>query len=141
MKKYIVELSDEERQQLLELTSKGKVGVRKYKRAMALLCADEGDTDREIARHVRLHEVTVENLRKRFVEEGLEAALNEKPRPGKARKLDGRQQAHLVALACTEPPQGRDRWTMQLLADRMVELEIVDSISDETVRRTLKRGT
>ena len=141
MKKYIVELTHAEREQLERLTSKGECKVRKLKRAMVLLCADEGDTDRVISEKVRIHKVTVEGIRKRFVEEGLESALNEYPRPGKARKLAGRQEAHLLALACTEPPGGRKRWTMQLLADRMVELRLVDSISDETVRRVLKRGT
>ncbi len=140
MKKYIVTLTEEERQQLLELTRKGECKARKLKRALVLLSADEGDTDQVIAGKVRVHEVSVENLRKRFVEEGLETALKERPRAGKPRKLDGRQEARLIALACTEPPEGRDKWTMQLLADRYVELGEVESISDETVRRTLKRG-
>lgn len=84
---------------------------------------------------------TVERIRKRFVTEGsLEAALTERPRPGGNRKLSGRQEAYLLALASSDPPQGNKRWTMQLLADRLVELEVVDSLSDETVRRTLKRG-
>ena len=140
MKKYIVELTEEEREKLLELTRKGECKARKLKRAMVLLGADEGDTDREISEKVRIHEVTVEGIRKRFVEEGLEAALNERPRPGKARKLDGRQEAQLIALHCTQPPEGRKRWTLQLLADKLVQLDIVDSICDETVRRVLKRG-
>ena len=80
-------------------------------------------------------------IRQRFVEESLDAALAERPRPGKARQLDGRQEAYLVALACSQPPAGRDQWTMQLLAERLVELGVVATISDETVRRTLKRGT
>lgn len=140
MKKYIVKLGEEERSQLLELTRKGECKVRKLKRAMVLLCADEGDTDRMISEKVRVHGVTVEKLRERCVEEGLRAALDERPRPGKARKLDGRQEARLIALACTEAPEGSKRWTMQLLAERLVELREVDSISDETVRRTLKKG-
>lgn len=140
MKKYIVKLTDEERAELLELTRKGECKARKLKRAMVLLCADEGDTDQVISGKVRVHEVTVEKLRRRCVEEGLEAALNERSRPGKVRKLDGRQEARLIALACTEAPGGSKRWTMQLLADRLVELGEVGSISDETVRRTLKRG-
>lgn len=140
MKKYIVKLGEEERSQLLELTRKGECKARKLKRAMVLLCADEGDTDRMISEKVRVHGVTVEKLRKRCVEEGLRAALDERPRPGKARKLDGRQEARLIALACTEAPEGSKRWTMQLLAERLVELREVDSISDETVRRTLKKG-
>jgi transposase len=81
----------------------------------------------------------VERIRKRFVEEGLEAALTERPRPGGQRKLDGKQEAFLIALACSTPPEGRICWTMQLLANRLVALRIVDAISDETVRRTLKK--
>jgi transposase len=83
---------------------------------------------------------TVERVRERFVEEGLEAALSERPRPGARRELDSRQEAYLVALASSDPPEGKKHWSMQLLADRLVELEIVEEISDETVRRTLKRG-
>ncbi len=138
MKKYVVELT--ERQELVELTRKGECKARKLKRGMMLLCADEGDTDEVISEKVRIHEVTVEKVRKRYVEEGLESALNEKLRPGKARKLNGCQEAKLIVLACCEPPEGRKEWTMQLLADRFIELGEVDSISDETVRRTLKRG-
>lgn len=136
-----VELTDEEREKLVELTSKGECKAHKLKRAMVLLSADEGATDRVISQQVRIHEVTVEGIRKRFVEEGLESALNERPRPGKERKLDGHQEAQLIALNCTQPPEGRKRWTLQLLADKLVEMKIVDSISDETVRRALKRGT
>ena len=83
----------------------------------------------------------MERIRKRFVEEGLEAALSERPRPGATRKLDGHQEAYLMALACSDPPQGKKRWSMQLLADRLVEVGVVDEISDETIRRTLKKGT
>jgi len=84
---------------------------------------------------------TLERTRKRFVEGNLERALNESPRPGGKRKLGGKQEAYLVAVACSDPPEGKKRWSMQLLADRLVELGIVEEISDETVRRTLKRGT
>jgi transposase len=140
MKKYIVELTAEEREQLLALTRKGRTPARRLKRGLVLLAADEGTADVQIAAQVRGHCATVERVRQRFVTEGLEAALAERPRPGKARKLDGRQEAHLVALACSEPPSGHARWTMQLLAARLVELKEVASISDETVRRVLKRG-
>ncbi len=140
MKKYIVELTDGEREELLGLTRKGECKARKLKRAQVLLAADEGKRDEEIAGAVRVHKVTVERIRKRYVEEGLEAALTEKPRPGKAAKLDGHQRAHLVAIACSDPPLGRAKWTMRLLADRLVELMELDSISDETVRVALKRG-
>jgi hypothetical protein len=140
-KKYIVELTPEERAQLQVLTRKGTPGVRRYKRAVALLGADAGEADAVIAVKAGLHPVSIERVRKRFVVEGLEAALTERPRPGAVRKLDGRGEAHLLALACTAPPVGRQRWTMQLLADRLVERKLVGAISEETVRRTLKRGT
>ena len=140
MKKYVVDLTAEERRQLLRLTSKGRVPARRLKRALVLLAADEGTVDEAIAQQVRVHRATVERLRQRFVTEGLEAALAEHPRPGKVRKLDGRQEAHLIALACSEPPPGQKRWTMQLLAGRLVDLGVVETISDETVRRALKRG-
>ena len=140
-KKYVVGLTDEEREALRALTSRGTTGVRRYKRARALLGADAGEADTAIAEQVGLHHATLERLRKRFVEEGLEVALSERPRPGARRTLDGRQEAHLLALACTTPPGGQKRWTMRLLADRLVELRVVERISDETVRRTLKRGT
>jgi transposase len=139
-KKYIVELTPEERDRLEALTRRGSTSARRMKRALILLAADEGDKDKEIAAKARVHRVTVEDIRKRFVLEGLDAALSERPRPGKARLLDGRQEAFVIALACSEPPAGRASWTMQLLADRLVELKVVERISDETVRRTLKRG-
>lgn len=140
VKKYIVGLMQEERSRLLELTRKGECKARRLERALVLLAADEGQLDREIAGEVRVHQVTVERIRKRFVEEGLEAALSEKPRPGKARKLDGRHEAMLLALCCSDPPGGRAKWTMRLLADRLVELTELESISDETVRQALKKG-
>jgi len=141
LKRYKVELSDEERTKLVALTSKGSAKARRIKRALILLAADEGDTVEAIAAKLRVGTATVERVRKRFVEESLEAALAERQRPGKPRLLDGRQEAHVLALACSEPPSGRARWTLQLLADRLVELRVVESICDETVRRTLKRGT
>ena len=141
MKRYIVKLSEEEKKDLHTLTHKGTCGVRKLRRAQMLMLADEGPTDEEIARALDGSVSTVERVRKRFVEEGLGAALSERPRPGARRKLDGRQEAYLVALASSDPPEGKKYWSMQLLADRLVELEIVEEISDETVRRTLKKGT
>ena len=140
MKKYVVELTGQEREELEALTRKGTASARRLKRALVLLAVDDGDKDEEVAAKARVHVTTVEQIRKRCVEEGLEAALSERPRPGKPPLLDGRQEAYLIALACSQPPAGRAEWTMKLLAGRMVELEIVDSISDETVRRTLKRG-
>ena len=141
MKRYIVKLSEEEKKDLHTLTHKGTCGVRKLRRAQMLVLADEGLTDEEIARALDGSVSTVERVRKRFVQEGLKAALSERPRPGARRKLDGRQEAYLLALASSDPPEGKKRWSMQLLADRLVELEIVEGISDETVRRTLKKGT
>jgi len=138
-KKYIVDLTSEERQELLELTRKGSQSVRKVRRARILLKADEGWKDREIMAALDTSSTTVERTRKRFVEGGLEKALNEDPRPGQQRKLDGRGEAHLIALACSEAPTGHSHWTLRLLADKLVELDVVDSISHETVRRTLKK--
>lgn len=139
-KVYVVDLSKEEKAELKSLTKKGKTSARKLNRAHVLLLANQGETDKAIAEALGVGTSTVERIRKRFVEGGLEEALNERPRPGGERKLSGKQEAYLLALACSGPPEGRKQWTMQLLADRLVELEVVDSVSDETVRRTLKRG-
>ena len=141
LRKYVVKLAAEERESLLALTRRGKASARKIKRAAVLLAADDGDTDGVIAVKLRLHTDTVSDIRRRCVEGGVESALNDRPRPGKVRLLDGRQEAYLIALTCSTPPEGRTHWTMQLLADKLVELKVVDSICDETVRRALKRGT
>lgn len=140
-KKHVVELTDEQRSSLLDLLKKGEAKARMLIRARILLLSAEGKTDRWIADALKVNPQTVRNIRKRFAEEGLEAALQERPRPGARPKLDGKQEAFLIALACSEPPEGREHWTMQLLADRLVELGIVASISDETVRRVLKKTT
>lgn len=139
-KVYLVDLSEEEKAELESLTKKGKTSARKLNRAHVLLLANQGETDKAIAKALGVGTSTVERIRKRFVEGGLEEALNERSRPGGMRKLSGKQEAYLLALACSDPPEGEKRWSMQLLADRLVELEVVDAISDETVRRTLKRG-
>lgn len=138
-KKYLVTLTDEERESLLALTKKGSLAARKLTRAHILLQADAGTTDEAIARALHTGTATVERIRKRFVEGGVEAALSERPRPGGKAKLDGKAEATLVAWTCSTPPDDRARWTMQLLADKLVELKLVESISDETVRRTLKK--
>ena len=140
-KVYVVDLTPDEREELLGLLKGGHARVRKTNRARILLLADEGRTDEEVAEALLTSVSTVERTRKRFVEGGLERALNESPRPGGKRKLTGKQEAYVVALACSDPPEGKKRWSMKLLADRLVELEIVEEISDETVRRTLKKGT
>jgi putative transposase len=137
--KYLVDLTDAEQECLFDLIKKGKTSVRKVTRAHILLQAAEEATDEEIAEALRVGVSTVHRTRQRFVEEGLPAALTERARCGCGRKLDGKQEAFLVALACSTPPPGRDRWTMQLLADRFVEFQVVEQVSDETVRRVLKK--
>ncbi len=144
-KKYLVTLTAEERKGLEELLSRGKAAARKLMHARILLKADGASDgpdwhDDRIAEALEIGRATVERGRKQFVQEGLEAALERRaPRRTYQRKLDGDGEAHLVALACQEPPEGRRRWTLQLLADRMVALEYVDQISYQTVRRTLKK--
>ncbi len=138
---YVVNLTGEERTTLKSLLQKGKASARKIRRAQALLLADEGYPDAAIAQALHMGVATVERLRKRAVEEGPQAALSERPRPGGRPKLDGKQEAFLIALACSTPPDGRKCWTMQLLADRLVEVGLVETISDETVRCVLKKAT
>jgi transposase len=138
-KQYIVTLTSEEREVLLALTKRGKVAARKLTRAHILLQADAGATDEVIAQALHAGIATVERVRKRFVEQGLEAALIERPRPGGKRKLDGRTEAFLVALACSIPPDERKCWTMQVLADKLVDLTDIDKVSADTVRRALKK--
>src|SRR5262249_31335343 len=118
---------------------KGKSSARKLTRAQILLHADGGASDTTIVTTVHVDVRTMERIRKRCVEEGVDAALKERRRPGGKPKLDGRQEAFLIALACSDAPRGRERWTMHLLAERLVEVGIVASISDDTVRRTLKK--
>jgi transposase len=145
-KRYLVELTSEERDQLTQLVSSGKRSARTITRARILLKADQASGgpawhDDRIAEAVGCGQRTVERVRQRLVEEGLEAALNHKPqaRPSVPPKLDGAGEARLIALACSEPPDGRDGWTLQLLADKLVELRVVESLSYETVRRVLKK--
>ena len=138
-KKYIVTLTKEERQKLLALTRAGEISARKMKRAQILLKADENWKDKDIIAALNTSRSTVERIRKRYVEGGLDKALNEDPRPGAKRKLDGRAEAHLIALACSDPPDDSDHWALRLLADELVELGLVDSISHEAVRQYLKK--
>jgi transposase len=139
-KRWVVELADEERASVLAMTQKGRAAVRRVRRAHVLLQADAGQRDVDIATALHIDGRTVERIRRRFVERGLAGALADAPRPGAARRMDGRQEAHLVAIACRASPAGRSSWTMQLLADRLVGVGIVPTISDETVRLTLKKG-
>jgi len=144
-KKYRVTLTAEERGELEAMISKGKADARKLAHARVLLQADEAGgaparTDQEVASALDLSTRTVERVRQRFVEEGIESALL--PRPTKriyARALDGEQEAHLIALACSAAPDGKKRWTLRLLAERVVELGYAESVSHETVRRTLQK--
>jgi transposase len=139
--KYLVDLTEEEQEYLLNLINKGKPAARKVARAHVLLRAAEGATDDEIAQALHLGASTVHRTRQRFVDEGLMSALSERPRPGQRLALTGKQAAFLVALACSTPPPGRQRWTMQLLADRLIELQQVETLSHDTVRRVLKKTT
>ena len=138
-KLYQVNLNDEEQKKLFEITRKGKIKARQMKRAMILLKANEGLSDPQIISALNVSRPCVERIRKRFVLGGLQKALNEDPRPGQRRKFDGRGEAILIATACSQVPEGHEHWTLRLLAGKMVELEVVDSISHETIRRTLKK--
>ncbi len=146
MKKYKVTLTPDERQSLLDRIAAGKASALKQAHARILLKADAADggpawADDRIAEAAEVNLRTVERVRQRFVEHGLEAALVRKKqaRPSRQRKLDGTGEARLIAVACSEPPRGRCAWTLQLLADKLVELHVVDSISGETVRQVLKK--
>jgi transposase len=137
---YIVDLTEEERTYLLDFIKSGEHSARKLNRARILLLADEGKADSEIAGALHTGTATVQRTRQRFVEGNLEGALNERPRPGGQKKLDEKGEAILETLAQSKPPEGRKRWTLQLLADRLVQLRVVDSISYETVRQELKKS-
>ena len=144
-KYYVVELSGEERKQLKQLINTGKAAAYKQRHARVLLLADEGPegpkmTDEEIAEAVGCGRATVERIRKRLVTEGFEAALQRNPVDYSGRRLlDGDAEAHLVALACSQPPEGRNRWTLRLLAEKIVELEVVEHCSKDSVHRVLKK--
>jgi transposase len=138
-RKYIVNLTDEQRNELNSLINKGEHSSRKIKRAQILLASDQQKEGKEIAEYVGAVPHTVYNVCERFMQEGLEAALNEKPRPGAPTKLDAKGEAFAIATACSQPPEGRVCWTMQMIADKVVELKYVDSITDETVRLRLKK--
>lgn len=138
--KHVVTLNGDELDSIEKLLRKGKVAVRRLRRAHILRFADEGYTDQEIQDLTKASIATIERVRAKFVRGGLEWALADEPRSGSPTKLDGKQEAFLVALACTTPPTGRECWTMQLLAERLLKLQIIaNPISDETVRRTLKK--
>jgi transposase len=137
--KYIVKLTEEQRSELLSLVNKGEHNARIIKRANILLLSDQGKTAPEIAENLSVSEQTVYNIRKRFTNGELDSALYEKPRPGARPKFQPQQEAYLIALACSEPPDGRERWTIRMLTNKVVELGILDEVGRETVRRTLKK--
>ena len=144
-RKYRVRLSAEEQQELKGVVSRGRAAAYKQTHARILLVSDESQEcdamkDEEIARALRVGNATVERVRRRCVEEGVEATLGRREQVNRRpKKLDGQGEAHLLAMACSQPPEGRAGWTLQLLADRLVQWEIVDSISTETVHQTLKK--
>ena len=143
--RYTVTLTKDERETLEGVLARGKAAARKLTRARILLKVDCGEhgpgwNDEEVVDALDTSASTILRLRRRFVEDGFEAALEDKPSARVyAHRLDGAAEAHLVALACSRPPEGRATWTLQLLADRLVELDVVEAVSDETVRRTLKK--
>jgi transposase len=145
--KYVVRLAKEERDELAALVKRGKVAADRRRRAHILLKADAGElgsglTDQEVANALDVGVATVHRVRQAYVEEGLQDALSRTPTVGnRPRKLDGEAEARLVAVACGPAPEGRDRWTLELLADKLVELKVVDTIGKECVRRTLKKTT
>lgn len=139
-KKYIVALTDSERAELRRLISSGKGAARRLIHARILLKADQGLPDRQIASEVEVGHATIERVRQRFVEEGLATSLDpRRPEKARERKIDGEVEAHLIALTCSAPPEGSARWTLRLLADKLVELEYLPSVSHETVRQALKQ--
>lgn len=139
MKKYLVDLTADERAALQAVVGRGKTSARKVTRARILLHAAKGATDSEIVSALGVGQATVERTRRRFVEEGL-GALNERSRPGARPRLSAKAEARLVAEACSAAPEGREHWTMRLLAGRVIELGLADSCSHETVRRVLKKS-
>ncbi len=134
-----VKLKPKDRKLVKQLISKGTEKARKITRCRILLLAHEGQSDPQIMEALKVARNTIRSVRWRYVQEGLEAAINERPRPGAPKKFTGRQKVKITAIACSEPPEGRSRWTLRLIADRVVELEMVDNISHQTVKRILKK--
>jgi transposase len=140
MTKHTIKLTPKERQKLLAIVSKGANQAVVIRRAHILLKSDEGKTDREICEQLYIGEETVRRTRLRLCEDGVDSALADKPRPGAAPKVDEGQEAHLTALACSQPPDGRARWTLELLAWRLVQDGVIEHIAPETVRLILKKN-
>lgn len=144
MEGYVVRLNEEERATLLQIISKGKAAASKIKRANILLMSDvnhEKHSNSEIAKLLHVHSNTVINTKKQYVFEGFESAINPKKCPKRPHKkiMDGEKEAHLIALCCSESPEGYNRWSLRLLAEKVVELEICEKVSHETIRQTLKK--
>lgn len=145
-KKYIVSLTQSERKFLEQLTKKGKIAAYKMNHARILLKADinqeegGGWTDRQISESLDIGHATIERVRQRFVEEGIESALNRREQKKRRQKIiDGEKEAYLIAIACSETPAGKSNWTLQMLSEKMVELNYVEKVSTETIRKTLKK--
>lgn len=144
-KKYIVDLTDSERAELEQLTNKGKIAAYKMNHARILLLADinqqgGGWTDIKISEALNVGQATIERVRKRFVESGMESALSRREQKNRRRKIiDGEKEAYLIAIACSETPTGQGKWTLQMLSDKMVELNYLEKVSRETIRQTLKK--
>jgi transposase len=144
-KKYIVDLTPSERSELSKITNKGKTAAYKINHARILLKADinqegGGWTDSKISESLNIGHATIERVRKRFVEEGIESALNRREQKKRRQRIiDGEKEAYLIAIACSETPEGKSNWTLQMLADKMVELKVVEQISIETIRQSLKK--
>lgn len=137
--KYQVKLKPKERKLLRQFISKGSEKARKITRCRILLLADEGKTDAHIIEALDVARNTIRQVRLRYIHEGLESAINEQPRPGAPKKFSGKHKAQITALACSKAPEGRNRWSLRLLADKVVELGLVDDISYKTIERTLKK--
>jgi transposase len=137
---FVVNLTEDDREYLNQFISRGKASARSQTRARILLMADEGHSNKEIAEVLKTTRPRVNRIRKRYFQEGLDSAINEKPRSGAPPKIDGTIEVQVTLLACSQPPEGRSSWTMQLLADRLVELEVIESVSAMSIHRTLKKA-
>ena len=136
---FVVNLTDEDRAYLNRLIRRGKTSARSLTRVRILLMADEGYSNKEIVEILKTTKPTIVQIKKRYSQEGLDSAINEKPRSGAPIKIDGTIEAQVTLIACSEPPEGRSSWTLQLIADKLVELEVIDSISAMSIQRTLKK--
>jgi transposase len=137
---FVVKLTEEDREYLNQFIRHGTASARSLARARVLLMANEGYSNKEIVEILKISRPTVNQIRKRYCQEGLDSAINEKPRSGAPPKIDGTIEAQVTLLACSEPPKGRSDWTLQLLADKLVELEAIDSISAMSIQRILKKA-